>query len=395
MRIAPVSVHLVDPHLAVRVSGPAFDSMTPEARRALRMRDPFSWLHAMQPPEEHGSVDGAMRASAREVGRLMSEGVFNGPLGEHLFLYRLSDGAWSQTGVVADGAATEYENGTVLPHEGTRPEQVHQLVRHLEVVGVSSSPIAVAYRSTESIVDLVAAVELLEPLLSFESSDGLRQEVWAIPDDLVVAFVAAFEEVEHAYITDGHHRSQAAVAYSRGEGPSARGGPRSPNVFTVLFADDHLKIVEFNRIVHDVPDPSRLQRILSDWGARPVQREAARPVRQGQIGVWVSGFWYVVDVPLDPSLGPPDSLDPARLQDLLLGPVLGIDDPTSDPRLEYVPGSVTLADLEHRARSGAGFVLAPVALADMMSVSDAGGRMPPKSTYFEPKVRSGIFLALR
>lgn len=395
MRIEPVPVRLVDSQRAARVSGPAFDSLSSEQRRALRMRDPLSWLHTMQPPEEHGSVDEAMIASSREIERLLAEGAFTEPLGAHLYLYRLTDGTWSQTGVVADVAAADYENGTVLPHEGTRPEQVQRLVRHLEVVGVASSPIAVAYRSTEGIVDLVEAVQLLDPDVSFDSPDGLRQEVWVVPVQLTDALVAAFDEVEHAYITDGHHRSKAAAVYSRGEEPSVHGGQRSPNVFTILFADDHLKIVEFNRIVHAVGDPSPLQRTLTDWGARPVRREAAQPTRPGQMSVWVSGFWYSLDLPPDPSLGPPDSLDPARLQDLVLGPVLGIDDPTSDPRLEYVPGSVDLVELEHRARTGAAFVLAPVALADMMSVSDAGSRMPPKSTYFEPKVRSGIFLVER
>ena len=207
--------------------------------------------------------------------------------------------------------------------------------------------------------------------------------------------MAAFDEVEHAYITDGHHRSKAAVVYSRGEGPSVHGGPRSPNVFTMLFADDHLKIVEFNRIVHDVRDPSPLQRTLTDWGARPVRREAARPPDLGRSSVWVSGFWYSVDLPTRSITRPtglprscstpgPPARPGARNRRSHLRSTPRVRPRIGGPGGSGAPG-----------RTGAAFVLAPVALADMMSVSDAGGRMPPKSTYFEPKVRSGIFLVER
>ena len=378
MQIQPIAAQSVRAEYATQVVVPSFDALSDDDKEAIRSENPLSFLHAMHSPAL--SFDTALDKSKAGLEQLLEVGVFGDELDPVLFVYRMTHSRGAQTGVVCGIAATHFATGgDVLPHEGVQPDLVKYLARYLEQLGVSSSPVKAAFRSDGTIGRLLDEQTGRPPLLHFGDASDLQQDIWAITDEReIAAFLAAFQGVERAYITDGHHRSAAALHIS----------PSTP-VLTVLFPDHHLFITQFNRVVHDVP-LAGLRQWLTSVNATPCETPPMS-LESCSVGVFVDGRWYRASLPAVP-YDPPASLDPSVLQAEVLAPILGIDNPAADERLQFVPGSVPLATLEERAGDGAAFALAPVSVADVMGVADRGLAMPAKSTYFEPKARSGIFL---
>ena len=377
MRILPFDAQLVRADLAERVVVPSFDSMSPEQRHELRDTEPFTFLHAMHSPGE-----GALARSRDGLDRLLAEGVFPRHLDQALFAYRLSADGRSETGILCAVPAASFEDGgEVLSHEDTRPEMVAHLAHYLREVRVASSPVKTVFDATQDIRRILDEVTTTEPALRVGARDDVVQELWPIADiDDIAAVVRAFEDVDRAYITDGHHRSAAARAV----------GPDTP-VLCALFPDDDVRIVQFNRLVRPVADTTAVHEWLGSAGATQLER-APEQLAAGRIGVFVDGHWWEAALPTTQA-EPPDSLDPAVLQRAVLGPVLGVEDAASDPRLWFVPGGVSLDELARRAADdGVAFAMAPVSMDDVKAVADRGRSMPPKSTYFEPKPRSGLLL---
>ena len=378
MRIQPFDAQLVRPEIAERVVVPSFDSMSPEQRHELRDTEPFSFLPAMHSPGE-----GALARSRDGLDRLLAEGVFPRRLEQAMFVYRISaDGRW-ETGIIAAIPAGSFakDHGEVLSHEDTRPEMVAHLAHYLREVRVSSSPVKTVFSSTDEIAEILAETVVTDPALRVGDPGDVVQEVWPITEaEDLARVVRVFEAVDRAYITDGHHRSAAALAV----------GPDTP-VLCALFPDDDVRIVQFNRLVRPVADTSGVHAWLDDIGAEQLERAPGELV-QGRVGVFLDGHWWEAELP-PTDAEPPESLDPAVLQTSVLGPVLGVDDPASDPRLWFVPGGVPLDELARRAADdGVAFAMAPVSMDDVQAVADRGRSMPPKSTYFEPKPRSGLLL---
>ncbi len=378
MRIRPINAHLVRPHHAAWVVVPSFDALTWEQAENIRRQNPRSFLHAMHAPGDDFTA--ALDRSAAGLADLLAREVFGELIRDCLFVYRMSSPGGEQTGVVCGIRAAEFaEGGSVLPHEAVQPELVAYLARYMEVLGATSSPVKATFRATGHIESLLRQHTSTPPAVSVGNGDDVLQEVWPIENGHAVGeLVEAFGSVGRAYITDGHHRSAATLQMS----------PDAP-VLTVLFPDDHLRITQFNRVVTPIEDSGALMRFLEREGRRT--GEPPHQVEPGHVGIHVQADWHLAALPrVDAE--PPESLDPTVLQEVILGPLLGVVDPGSDPRLHFVPGSVPLDELERRAQHGAAFVLAPVSVADVMAVADRGRSMPPKSTYFEPKARSGIFL---
>jgi uncharacterized protein (DUF1015 family) len=377
MQILPFDAQLVRPDLAERVVVPSFDAMSPEQRHAVRDTEPLSFLHAMHSPGE-----GALARSRDGLDRLLAEGVYPRRLDQALFVYRLTNRHHAETGIVCAVPASSFApGGDVLSHEDTRPEMVSHLAYYLREVRVSSSPVKTVFSTTPAIDRLLGEVTAADPALRAGDPSDLCQELWPITEgEHIAEVVRAFDEVDRAYITDGHHRSAAALAV----------GPDTP-VLVALFPDHDVRIVQFNRLVRPVSDTSRVHAWLT--AAEAVRADhPPSDLSPGELGVYVDGGWWRATLPRVAG-EPPETLDPAVLQTAVLGPTLGVDDPGGDPRLSFVPGAVPLEQLERRAADdGVAFAMAPVTMDEVKAVADRGRSMPPKSTYFEPKPRSGLLL---
>jgi uncharacterized protein (DUF1015 family) len=326
-----------------------------------------------------------------------------------VFLYRMAQPGHQQIGVVAEVPVSEYENGLIKKHENTQQGKENDLVNYMRVVGASTSPICLAYPAQPSIDALVSQLAEREPLVHFVAPDGVAQTVWQIDDERDVAQLAKlFARVPAAYLTDGHHRAAAAahVAAERRRGdPDHSGEEPYEYLLTALFPDDQLRILEYNRCVDSVNELGTEELLAEIAKGYAVERlsvtdpEQARPSAQGQVAMFLDGAWYRLTAQAVTKRhdDPVASLDVALLQKRIFEPALGIDDPRSDPRLRYMSAAIKLADLEHmcRERNAIAFALHPTSIVELMAVADAGATMPPKSTWFDPKMRSGLFVRLR
>lgn len=379
MRLEPVvDARLVDPALAPRVVAPAYDLLSGDDRRRILAAEPLSFLHAMRSSDEYDEpVDDARILADSRAGlrRILDAGGFR-RLGEPvLFVYRLVDDHHVQTGVVGEVGL----DGRVLPHETTLTAKEEQLARHLAEVGFRSSPIGLGHRPDETVRALVAQVTSAPPDLEVLAGDGVRQQVWVVRDGGVAALREAFTAVPVAYVVDGHHR----VAAARRLGHDA--------VFAVLFPGDELRVVGFHRGVRTLGRPvdEVVAALRTGFRVVPVGEPTA-PQRPATLVVWLRGRAYRLERDLD------DRLDVEVLHEDVLTPVLGITDPRTDPRLVYLPGGLDVATLVERATTEGLeglFLLPPMRFEDIAAAADAGRTMPPKSTWFSPKVRSGVFLA--
>lgn len=379
VELLPLDARMVRPEVADRVVVPSFDALTSDDRARLRAAEPLTFLHAM-----HAPGHGALARSQAGLQSLLDADVFGARNERCVFGYRISAGTHSQAGLLCAVRAGDIGRGRPLrTHEDVRPGMARHLTHYLRELRVTSSPVTAVVAADDLPAD--AFEQLLEgpPDLAVgdvETSDGVRQEFWAVTDAAAVdAVLATFAAVGVAYVTDGHHRSAAALDL----------GPDTP-VLVALFPDDAVRVVSFDRVVRPATDQRRLHAWLTDVGTRT---DAPTRPRRGEVTVRCDGAWWSAPLPATPGLEPPASLDPALLQEHVLGPLLDVRDPAADPRLAFVPGTTSLEELADRAGAGGvAFALGPVALDDIRAVADRGATMPPKSTYFAPKPRSGCLL---
>lgn len=394
----------VAPHAADRVVSPAYDALSPRERAEAAEANPDSFLNVTRSPEDQlpgrELDDGRLLRSARRtLDRLLAEGAFERQATPAYQLLRMRLGRHVQTGIV--GTVPVRDIGSVVRlHEETRADKEDDLVRHLEVIGVSSSPVGLVHPGPSPVADLVARTTAEPPGLRVDADDGLEQEVWSVPDpDDIATIRTAFSAMDRLYLTDGHHRAAAAVRLARrlGDGP-ATGAP-SERLLVVAFPAEELRLEPYHRVVHGI-GRDRAANVLASIRERfEVQASAHSgtpppPAVGGTLGVLLADRWYDVRTAADdPPVDPVAALDVTVLHERILRPVLGITDPRTDDRLEFVPGTRGLAELERRAGpDGGAFALPPTDVSELMAVADAGAVMPPKSTWFEPKVRSGMFL---
>ena len=387
---------------AERVTTGPYDAYSPDERAALSETNPYSFLNVTRsmedvPEERRHDVDGLLAECAAAMDRLYGVGAYRSFEDPALFLYRLEvdrpTGRHSQTGIVGLVPVVGDRDHRILRHEEVRPDRTELMARHLVTVGASSSPISLAYRADADLDAEVARCCAAEPVLVSES-EGVDQVVWAVTGS-DAEHLADLIGDRTLYVTDGHHRmaaaAQALQATEDGSGPLAW-------TQAVLFPDQEMLVLPFHRRVGDA-----LRRLPGDllealWTVGSIEErdgaEAARPDRPGRVGVYLGGRWYSLVLPAAVGDRAVDLLDVARLQDGVLGPVFGIIDPGSDPMLDYVPDPAGLEALAGRCDEDGrvGFVTHPLSVTELMAVADAGELMPPKSSYFEPKPRSGVFL---
>jgi uncharacterized protein (DUF1015 family) len=405
MRLNPFRAVRPPPELAAQVAAVPYDVVNRSEAAELARGNPHSFLHVgrsdIDLPEDVDPYDPRIYARARgALDEFLADGTLLHDPRPGLFLYRQVMDGRTQTGVVGCVHLDDYERDLIRKHEKTRQDKEDDRTRHVLTLQANAEPVFLTYRGRPEIDALVEAiVSGSRPLYDFTAPDGVRHTVWTVPDpgELTRAFAA----VPHAYVADGHHRCASAWRAGKklqGQNPTHRGDEEYNWFLAALFPADQLRILPYNRVVRDLNGQTPRQ-VLDRLGRLGTLTPTANttPDRRGAFCVYLDGRWYRLE--LDPAdidrRDPIASLDVSLLQDRVLSPILGIGDPRTDKRIDFVGGIRGPAELERRVRSGEmaiAFSLHPTTLDQLMAVSDAGQVMPPKSTWFEPKLRSGLFV---
>jgi len=389
------------PQRAAQVSAVPYDVVTTEEARQLASGNPLSFLHVSRPeidlpPGTDPHADEVYRRGAENFETLKGSAPLVSEGSSAIYVYRLRMGDHEQTGVAATCSIDEYDADGILKHERTRKDKEDDRTRHMIELSAQTGPVFLTYRDAPAVDAIVAQTTREAPLYDFTSEDGVRHTVWKMQPDAGDATTDAFERVPALYIADGHHRAKSASRAREHyrELYPADGGAGAFNFFlAVLFPASQVRILAYNRVVSDlngrsVPDFLDALRKKFHVG----ENAPPAPSRRRAISMFVGGGWYG----LTPTDDPPDEdLDVTILQERILEPVLGIRDIRTDKRVDFVGGIRGPGEIERRVRSGqaaVGFSLFPVALSEVMACSDARGIMPPKSTWFEPKLRDGLLI---
>ena len=317
------------------------------------------------------------------------------------YIYALTMDKRTQTGIVACASIDDYLNNVIKKHENTRADKEVDRITHVDTLSAQTGPIFLAYRADSVVNDAVKKTKENKALYDFISPDGIRHQVWKMTDITLVENVRkAFEGIDSVYIADGHHRAASAVKVGlkrRRENPGYTGNEEFNYFLSVLFPDEELMILPYNRVVKDLNGYTQeefLNKIKEKFDIAESDRQVS-PDKKGTFGMYLGGKWYKLTAHKDiMSDDPVDGLDVAVLQDNLLAPVLGIGDPKTDKRIDFVGGIRGLSELEKRCREDCvvAFSMYATSIAELFAVADAGKLMPPKSTWFEPKLRSGLFI---
>ena len=307
----------------------------------------------------------------------------------------------SQTGIVACASIDDYLNNVIKKHENTRADKEADRIRHVDICNAQTGPIFLAYRSDERLRQAMNAAMKQDPVYDFVSEDGITHRVWIAGREWTDRIQEAFFGLQAVYIADGHHRCASAVKVGlkrRAEHPGFTGEEEYNYFLSVLFPEDELKIMDYNRVVRDLngmEEEAFLNRVREDFFMEKAETVPYKPEKKGTFGMYLNDTWYVLrakeKILSDDAVA---GLDVSILQDRLLGPVLGIEDPKTDKRIDFVGGIRGLRELEERTHKDMkiAFSMYPTSIQELFAVADAGRLMPPKSTWFEPKLRSGLFI---
>ncbi len=332
----------------------------------------------------------------------IADGTFITDDTEAYYIYELTMDGRTQTGITACASIDDYLNNRIKKHEKTRADKELDRINHVDRTSAQTGPIFLAYRSNEIINGVVDSVKTTEPLYAFVSDDGIGHRVWQISDAAdITAVHDAFASINSIYIADGHHRAASAVKVGlkrREEHPDYTGDEEFNYFLSVLFPDEQLMIMPYNRVVKDLNGLSEeefMESVSKYFEIEDEGRRALYPEQKGSFGMYLNDEWYMLTAKESiMSDDPVDGLDVAVLQDYLLTPVLGIGDPRIDKRIDFIGGIRGLEELEKRANSDMklAFSMYPTSISELFDVADADLLMPPKSTWFEPKLRSGLFI---
>ena len=388
-----------------QVASVPYDVVNTEEARQMAAGNPFSFLHVSRPeidmPEgtDIYSDEGYARA-AENFRRLVESCPLEVEAEPSIYLYRLTMGAHTQTGVAAAFSVDEYDRDLIRKHEKTRPDKENDRTRHILELRAQTGPVFLTYRPDRRIDALVAGETSAAPLYDFTAEDGVRHTIWRA--HAAEPLMRAFREVSLLYIADGHHRAASASrarAALKAENAAHTGKEEYNRFLAVCFPADQMQILPYNRIVKDLNGRSP-QEFLAEVGQRFEVEEgaSATPTERGRFQMYLAGRWYGL-TPTGSSVAagqdPVAALDVSVLQDNLLDPLLGIKDVRTDKRIDFVGGARGTEELQRHVdegRAAVAFSLYPTSIEDLLSVSDAGSIMPPKSTWFEPKLRDAILI---
>lgn len=307
-----------------------------------------------------------------------------------------------QTGIVACASVDDYQNQVIKKHENTRADKELDRIRHVETCKAQTGPIFLAYRANDVLKEIIQRTKQEQALYDFTTEDNITHRVWCISgEEDVQAIENAFAGIGQIYIADGHHRCASAVKVGlkkREENPDYTGAEEFNYFLSVLFADEELMIMDYNRVVKDLNELSEMEfltRVSEIFEIVKTDKACIKPSAKGEVAMLVGDTWYLLSVKdAYKSEDPVDGLDVAVLQNQVLAPILGIGDPKTDKRIDFVGGIRGMEELERRVRTdcAVAFAMYPTSTQELFAVADAGLLMPPKSTWFEPKLRSGLFI---
>ncbi|MDD6208630.1 MAG: DUF1015 domain-containing protein [Clostridiales bacterium] len=397
-----------DESKADRVAALPYDVYNRQEAKAVVEKEPLSFLRIdraeTQFPDEVDTYAPCVYEKAKELlDEMIDNGTFVRDTEEAYYVYELTMDGRSQTGIVACASIDDYQNNVIKKHENTRADKEEDRIRHVDTCNAQTGPIFLAYRSIDAVNQVVNRAKREEPLYSFTADDGVKHQAWKISKkEDVETIYAAFEKTEQIYIADGHHRAASAVKVGlkrRKEHPGYTGTEEFNYFLSVLFPHDQLMIMDYNRTVKDLNGYTKeefLEKVKEHFSVEEVGSEPVKPGKKGEFGMYLSNTWYrlTASEELMAITDVVDSLDVSLLQNYLLEPVLGIQDPRMDKRIDFIGGIRGMKELERRADEDmtVSFSMYPTSILELFQVADAGRLMPPKSTWFEPKLRSGLFI---
>jgi uncharacterized protein (DUF1015 family) len=397
--IKPFAALRPQPGLAARICELPYDVMSSEEARQVAAGNPLSFLHVSKPeidlPPGTDVYAPEVYAKGREnFRRLIAEGALRQDAQPHFYLYRQVMGAHRQTGLVAAASCEDYRNGIIKKHELTRPDKEDDRVRHIEALDAQTGPVFLVYRANAALDALVAMQTAEVPSVDFTAADGVRHSAWVIGDPEQSRFIEAeFGQMPCLYIADGHHRSAAAARVFR----QRTGGGESGSFLSVIFPHNQMQILPYNRVLKDLNGLSPAQLLEKLAGVFAVNPHGtATPTRKHELGLYLAGRWHTLSFlrRFAAVSNPIEGLDVTLVQKHVLAPIFGIADPRTSKRINFVGGIRGTGELEKLVNSGeyaCAFSMFPTSIEDLMTIADAGGIMPPKSTWFEPKLRDAMF----
>lgn len=388
------------PERAAEVVAPPYDVLNSVEARQRAAGKPWSFLHISKAeidlPEDTDPYDPAVYAkSAENMQKLLDEGILMRDNKNCYYAYRLIMDGHSQVGLVAVASVVDYDSNRVRKHEYTRPAKEDDRVRQIEALNAQTGPVLLAYKSQPDMDEILQNVTTTKPLVDVTADDGVQHTFWLIDDDdTIEKITAGFDAMEAIYIADGHHRSASASRVAKTKGGD--GNANSDYFLSVIYPHTQMKILDYNRVVKDLNglDKESLLEKVSTAFSMKAEDAAVSPAHEAEFGMYLDGQWYRLSLNAD--LIPTDPvkrLDVSLLADNLIEPVLGISDPRTDNRIDFVGGIRGLGELEKRVNSGemaVAFSLFPTSMEALMAVADANEVMPPKSTWFEPKLADGL-----
>lgn len=392
------------PEFAARVASYPYDVISSEEARELARGNDISYLHVVKPeidlpPDVDLYDDRVYAQGAKNLRRLIAEEVLVRETEPRLYVYQQRMGEHVQAGIVAAFSCQEYADGLIKRHEFTRRDKEDDRTRHTHELN-ANDPVFLTYRQRADVDALVDQVRVLAPVYDFVADDGFGHTVWVVPGELASPLQEAFRQIPALYVADGHHRAASGARVGlerRAQNPHHTGDEPYNFFMAVVFPHDQLKIMDYNRVVKDLhghTPESFVAAVSEKFTVTP--DTPARPEHGDQFGMYLGGRWYRLDARPGsyPEHDPVRSLDVSILQENLLAPILGIADPRTDKRIDFVGGIRGLGELEKRVNEGwaVAFALHPTSLDQLMAVADSGEVMPPKSTWFEPKLRSGLLV---
>ncbi|HVT49455.1 MAG TPA: DUF1015 family protein [Vicinamibacterales bacterium] len=385
------------PDAAARVASVPYDVVTVDEARALSAGNPLSFLHVTRSeidlPAGTNLYDAAVYARAADnLRRLTADAPLIVESVPALYCYRLRMGRHEQTGMAGCFAVDEYDRGLIKKHERTRRDKEDDRTRHITTVGAQTGLVLLTYRARADVDAIVARVAAGLALYDFVAPDDVQHTVWRVPDGDVAALVDAFGAIDALYIADGHHRAASASRVREARG----GAGESSRFVAVAFPDVAMQVLPYNRVVADLAGRTPDAFVQAVSAVARVSDGGPAPSRAGEASMFLAGRWHRVELPATaPGTPRADAFDVAILQERVLAPILGIADPRTDRRIDFVGGIRGTAELERLVSSGraaVAFSMHPVGVGDLMAIADEGGIMPPKSTWFEPKLRDGLLV---
>ena len=398
------------PELAHKVAALPYDVMDSNEARGMVKGNPYSFLHVDKAEIDLDPsidlYDKRVYEKARDnLREMIKNGVFQQDEKNCLYIYKQVMKGRVQTGLVGCTSIDDYMNNIIKKHEYTRADKEQDRINHVDYCNANTGPIFLTYRASKEINEIVGNwMADHKPVYDFVSDDGIGHTVWVIDgDDAIQRLEERFRAVDYLYIADGHHRSASAVKVGlkrRESFPDYKGDEEFNFFLSVLFPDEQLYIMDYNRVVKDLNGNSAeefLKKVGEKFDIEEYTGEGQfRPTVRHTFGMYMDGKWYKLTAKAGTynEEDPVDRLDVSIMQNNLLDPVLGIKDPRTDKRIDFVGGIRGLGELERRVNAGmkVAFSMCPTTIKDLMSIADAGKVMPPKSTWFEPKLRSGLFI---